>query len=131
MPTPSPPPSFLFVTRQLARILFALPFVAAGLIQLFHADKMASAVPVSGGLLWVYVTGAALVAAGIGIATRWLGMWAALGLALLLLFFIFTIHVPGLSNPNTQSMALGQLIKDTALLGGALTWAGLLASSEQ
>jgi putative oxidoreductase len=131
MPTPTPPPSFLFVTRTLARLLFALPFVASGLIHFVRADDMAGAVPVAGGIFWVYFTGAALIAAGIGIATRRLGTWAALGLALLLLFFIFTIHVPGLSSPKAQSAALGQLLKDLALLGGALTWAGLLASSEQ
>jgi uncharacterized membrane protein YphA (DoxX/SURF4 family) len=133
MPTPAPPPSFLFVTQTLARVLFALPFVASGLIHFLRAEAMAGAVPVPvpGGLFWVYFTGAALVAAGVGIATRWLGTWAALGLALLLLFFIFTVHIPGLGSSKTLSMALGHLIKDTALLGGALTWAGLLASNEQ
>jgi hypothetical protein len=33
MPTPAPPPLFLFVTQTLARVLFALPFVASGLIR--------------------------------------------------------------------------------------------------
>ncbi len=58
-------------------------------------------------------------------------MWAALGLAILLLTFIVAVHLPGLGNPAMRDMAMSGLIKDTALLGGALTWAGLLASNEQ
>ena len=37
----------------------------------------------------------------------------------------------GLAHAATRQMALGNLIKDTALLGGAPTGAGLLASNEQ
>ncbi len=131
MATPAPPPIFLFLTRTVARVLFALPFIASGIVHFVSGPKMAAAVPVPGGLFWVYFVGAALLAAGIGIMTRWLGMWAALGLAVLLVTFIVTIHLPGLSNPAMRQMALSGLIKDTALLGGALTWAGMLASNEQ
>jgi len=131
MATPAPPPSFLFLTRTVARVLFALPFIAAGLVHLARGDEMAAAVPVSGGLFWVYLTGVALVLAGLCIMTRWLGMWAALGLAVLLATFIVTIHLPGLGDPAMRAMAMSGLIKDTALMGGALTWAGLLASNEQ
>jgi putative oxidoreductase len=131
MPTPSPPPVFLFATRTVARFLFALPFVASGIVHFALGGEMAAMVPVAGGVAWVYLTGAALIAAGIGIATRRLGMWAALGLSLLLLTFIVAVHLPGLTHAATRQMALGNLIKDTALLGGALTWAGLLASNEQ
>jgi putative oxidoreductase len=129
--TPSPPPAFLFATRAVARLLFALPFIAAGAVHFIAGREMAGAVPVPGGVVWVYLTGAAMIAAGVGIATRRLGMWAALGLSLLLVTFIVTVHLPGLAHAATRHMAMGNLIKDTALLGGALTWAGLLASNEQ
>jgi putative oxidoreductase len=129
--TPVPPPSFLFLTRSVARVLFALPFIAAGVLHLANAGAMAGAVPVAGGVFWVYLTGAALAAGGVGILTRRLGCWAALGLAVLLLLFILTIHLPALARPEMRPTALANLIKDTGLLAGALTWAGLLASNEQ
>lgn len=131
MATPSPPPSFLFLTRTVARVLFALPFIASGVLHLVNAGAMAPSVPAPGGVFWVYLTGVALLAGGVGVLTRRLGMWAALGLAVLLLLFIATIHLPALARPDARQMALVHLIKDTGLLGGALTWAGLLASNEQ
>jgi uncharacterized membrane protein len=131
MTTPSPPPLFLFVTRTVARVLFALPFLVFGLLHFVYAGQMAGAVPVPGGVVWVYLTGAGLVAGGLGVLTRWLGMWAALGLAVLLLTFIAAVHVPALRVPEMQQMATINLLKDTALLAGALTWAGRLASNEQ
>ncbi|HKE16510.1 MAG TPA: hypothetical protein VKB80_16670 [Kofleriaceae bacterium] len=131
MTTPSPPPAFLFATRTVARLLFALPFIAAGALHFACGREMAGAFPVPGGAVWVHLTGAAMIAAGVGIATRRLGMWAALGLSLLLLTFIVAVHLPGLAHAATRRVAMGNLIVDTALLGGALTWAGLLASNEQ
>ena len=65
MATPAPPPIFLFVTRTVARVLFALPFIASGLVHFARGDEMAAAVPVSGGLFWVYLTGVAMVLAGL------------------------------------------------------------------
>ncbi|MDF2693757.1 MAG: hypothetical protein K0S65_2140 [Labilithrix sp.] len=87
---------------------------------------MAGMVPVPGGVFWIYFTGAALIAGSLGIMTGILGRLAALGLAALLGIFILAIHIPGLSNPQMQQMAMMGLLKDVSLLGGALTWAGLL-----
>jgi uncharacterized membrane protein YphA (DoxX/SURF4 family) len=115
-----------FVTGKLARVAFALPFAIFGLFHFLNASAMAGMVPVPGGVFWIYFTGAALIAASIGIMTGILGRLAALGLAALLATFIVGIHVPGLSNPQMQQMAMMGLLKDISLLGGALTWAGLL-----
>jgi putative oxidoreductase len=131
VPTPMPPPAFYFVTRSVARVLFALPFVASGIIHFARAEEMAAAVPIPGGIVWVYITGAAMIAAGIGLLTRKFGTWSALVLALLLVTFIVTMHLPGLARSEMRFEALMNLIKDTGLLAGALTWAGLLASNEQ
>ena len=131
MATPTPPPAFFLVTRTVARALFAVPFVASGIFHLIKAEGMAPAVPIPGGAVWIYVTGAALLAGGIGVMTRILGLWAALGLALLLLLFILTVHVPALGDPATRQTAMVGVLKDIGLLGGALTWAGLLAGNEQ
>lgn len=112
-------------TSKVARALFALPFAIFGLFHFLNASAMAGIVPVPGGVFWVYFTGAALIAGSVGILTGVLGRLAALGLAALLLTFIFGVHVPGLSNPEMQQGAMMGLLKDVSLLGGALTWAGL------
>jgi putative oxidoreductase len=118
-----------FVDDSLARLLFAIPFAVFGILHFITGQNMAALVPVPGGVFWIYVIGALLIAGGIGVATRLLGSWAALGLALLMLLFVVAIHIPGLGDPATRQMAMGGLLKDTSLMGGALTWFGLLRSA--
>ncbi len=114
------------LTSKVARVTFALPFAVFGLFHFLNASAMAGMVPVPGGVFWIYFTGAALIAGSIGLITGILGRLAAFGLAALLLTFILGVHVPGLSNPQMQQMAMMGLLKDISLFGGALTWATLL-----
>lgn len=114
------------LTTTVARGAFALPFAVFGLFHFLNASAMAGMVPLPGGAFWVYFTGAALLAGSLGILTDKLGRYAAFGLAALLVTFIAGVHVPGLASPATQQMATMGLLKDVSLLGGALTWAGLL-----
>ena len=118
------------LTTHVARGAFALPFVIFGLLHFVGAQGMAAMVPIPGGVFWIYFTGAALVAGGLGILLNKLGQWAALGLAALLLTFVLGVHVPGLSNPAMHQIALISLLKDVALIGGALTWAGLFRARQ-
>jgi putative oxidoreductase len=118
--------AFDLLTTKVARGAFALPFAIFGLFHFVNANAMAGVVPVPGGVFWVYFTGAALVAGAAGIITGYLGKWAALGLAALMLTFVVTVHAPGLANPKMAQMATIGLLKDLALMGGALTWAGIL-----
>lgn len=114
------------VTGKAARAAFALPFAVFGLFHFLNAGAMAGMVPVPGGVFWIYFTGAALIAGSVGILTGILGRYAALGLAALLATFIVGVHVRGMSDPAMQQTAIMGLLKDVSLLGGALTWAGLL-----
>ena len=116
------------LTTTVARVLFAVPFAVSGLFHFTNARAMAGVVPVPGGVFWVYFTGLALLAGSLGLVTKRLGQWAALGLALLMLTFVATIHVPHLADPEMAQMAMSGLLKDLGLSGGALTWAGILAS---
>lgn len=110
-----------------ARLLFALPFAVFGVSHFLNASAMVAVVPLPGGLFWVYLTGAALIAGSAGIVTNIRGEWAAFGIALLMLTFVFFVHGPGLTNAQTQQMATIGMLKDLALCGGALTWAGIFA----
>ncbi|HSQ66211.1 MAG TPA: DoxX family membrane protein [Polyangiaceae bacterium] len=114
------------LTTTIARWLFALPFAILGLNHFLHPSDLVPLVPVPGGLFWVYFVGACLIAGAIGIGTKFYGRYAAFGLALLMLTFILTIHVPGLMHNETQTMSMINLFKDLGLGAGALTWAGLL-----
>lgn len=121
---------FRILGNHVARGLFALPFIVFGLFHFTGAEHMAGMVPVPGGVFWVYFTGAALIAGGLGILTNILGRWAALGLAALMATFALTVHLPGLGDPTTGQLSLMSLLKDTSLAGGALAWLGVLGRKQ-
>lgn len=117
----------------IGRILFALPFGILGLNHFFmynyYVGMVSSFIP--GGGFTVIITGLALIAACIAIISKKFIQIACLLLALLLLIFICTIHIPGLFEPATASMALIELLKDTALMGGSLLIAGIYKEEHQ
>lgn len=114
----------------IGRIIFAIPFLVFGALHFVKADMMAGMVPsmVPGGVIWVYLTGAAMIAAGIAFITKFKGKLAAQLLALLLLVFIITVHLP---NASKNPMAGAQLLKDLSLLGACLMLAGIFGRQGQ
>jgi uncharacterized membrane protein YphA (DoxX/SURF4 family) len=111
---------------MLGRVVYALPFIAFGVVHLTNARQMAPLVPIPGGIFWVYFTGAAFILASLGIITGVLGRYAALGLAAMLFTFIALVHVPGLQDPTRREMSMVQLLKDLALAGGAIALSGAI-----
>ncbi len=120
------------LTTVVARILFALPYGIFGVFHLLNGRQMAAYVPIPGGIFWVYFTGVAMLAGSIGLITKIQGYWAALGIALLLAIYIVFVHAPGMGNPDPVLKQLETInfLKDTSLLGGALTWAGIFMRHE-
>ncbi|MCG8410054.1 MAG: hypothetical protein MI739_02090 [Bacteroidales bacterium] len=115
------------------RVLFALPFGIFGLNHFFMIDfytgMLTSFVPGSG--FTILLTGIALIAASISIIIKRYIKLSCILLAVLLLIFILTIHMPKLSSEHDKMFALVALLKDTALMGGALMIAGIYQKSEQ
>ncbi len=111
----------------IGRFLFALPFGILGLNHFFmynyYVGMVSSFIP--GGGFTVIITGLALIAACTAIILKRFISLACLLLALLLLIFICTIHIPGLFEPVKANTALIELLKDTALMGGALMIAAM------
>jgi len=110
----------------LGRILFALPFGIFGLNHFLMVDfftgMLTSFIPGTG--FTVLLTGLLLIAASLSIIFKKFVRLSTLLLAALLLIFILTIHVPGLFDQGEGAkMAMMQLLKDTALMGGALVMA--------
>ena len=84
------------------------------------AEMVPAAIPV--GVLWVYLTGIALIAAAVAILTDKMAKLASVLLAALLLVFVLVIHLKG-AMAGDQS-ATASLLKDIAIAGGALVFAG-------
>jgi uncharacterized membrane protein YphA (DoxX/SURF4 family) len=105
----------------IGRILFALPFGVMGLnhflMQDYFLGMMTSFIP--GGAYTILLTGALLILACILIIMNKFLKTVCYSLAGIMLIFILTIHIPGLSTSNWQ-IALIELLKDTALMGGAI-----------
>ncbi len=117
------------LTTTIARILFGIPFLVLGLMHFPFADKMAGAIPsfLPGGVLWIYFTGLGLVLAAISLFTQKFTKEAMIGISIFLIAAIAFVHTPGMttSEPMMQQMAMSGLLKDTGLLGGALTYLGM------
>jgi putative oxidoreductase len=103
------------------RILYGAPFAVFGAMHLAMGSAMAGAVPAfapGGGLLWVYVTGIAMIAAAVSIVTNLLTRLSGILLAILLGAYVFALHLPPFL--AGESMELQSILKNTALAGGAL-----------
>lgn len=113
------------------RILYCIPFFIFGAMHLMKAGDMAGMIPswLPGGVLWVYLTGAAMIAAVLAILTGRQAFLASVMLALMLLGFILTLHVPGLAQKETMQMSMTNLLKDMGLMGGALVLASTFRNS--
>lgn len=114
------------LTSKISRYLFAVPFVVFGLFHLMGADNMAGMVPIPGGAFWVYLTGLAMIAAGVSFIIKKMDYWAGIGLGALLLIYVLSIHVPAMMNAADEmagQMAMGSILKDLALAGAAFMMA--------
>ena len=106
----------------IGRILFAIPMLLFGVFHFGNADGMAGMVPIPGGVIWVYLTGLALIAAAVAIVINKKMKLATMLLGIMLLLFALTIHLPGVIGGSESSMPM--LLKDLGLAGGALFMSG-------
>ncbi len=123
-------PGLSALTGPVARGLLSLPFVLFGAMHFAAGAAMAGLVPSwvpGGGVLWVYLTGVALVAGGIGLWTRRFAVSAAVALAALMAVFALTVHLPNVGDAQLGQLSTISLLKDLALAGGLLAFAGLRA----
>ena len=110
-------------------VLYALVIGFFGVNHFLNGTGFQNTVPsfIPGGIFWVYLTGAALIAAAISFLTGKQTKAAGLFLAVFLIIIVLTVHIPAMmratGNPIV-SIALTNLIKDTGLAGAALMIAG-------
>lgn len=111
---------------NVGRFLFAIPFAVFGVMHFMNAGMMAGMVPIPGGVAWVYITGAALIAASVSMMIGKQAVLATRLLALFLLLTATTVHLRALMGGDQAAMS--QVLKDVALAGGALILSGVFAS---
>jgi uncharacterized membrane protein len=111
----------------IGRILFALPFGLLGInhfiMKNFYLMMVTSVIPFMG--FSVLLVGLLLIVASVSIMLNKMVQLSCWTLASLLLMFIVFIHIPNLFNEANHTIALIELMKDTALLGGSLMIAGM------
>lgn len=111
---------------KVGRFLFAIPFAVFGVVHFMNAEMMAGIVPIPGGVAWVYITGAALIAASVSMMIGQQAVLATRLLALFLLLTATTVHLPAFMGGDQAAMS--PMLKDLALAGGALVLSGVFAS---
>jgi putative oxidoreductase len=123
------------------RVIFALIFLAFGVFHFMKADalvqNMLKGWPLAEGM--VYVSGMALILAGISIMISVKARLACFLLALFLLICILGVHlplivadkhstIPLIFSESKAGMAFTYLLKDVALLGASLSYGATLKS---
>ena len=106
-----------FPTR-LAEILYGLIMGYFGVLHFMNADIMSGLIPdymPGDGKIWIYITGASLLAAALAILINKFKTVACYLMAIMLLIFVFTLHLKPAMDGNP-----GQLLKDAALAMAAI-----------
>lgn len=117
----------------IGRVLFAIPFALFGINHFLMLDyylgMLTSFVPL--GAYTIILTGIMLIAVSISIITKILVKFSTLMLAILLLIFIITIHIPHLITDADKTITIIALLKDISLMGGSLMISGIYSEEEK
>ncbi len=113
------------IVSRIAIYLLAVVMIIFGIYHFLNAHDLVGFVPdyIPGGIIWAYFVGGAFILVGLAFITNKMVKLAGYVLALMLVIFILVIHLPNYldaGNKEMQSMALVNLLKDTAIAGFAL-----------
>jgi len=113
------------LVSRIAIYLLSVVLIIFGIYHLKNPYDLVVYVPefLPGGILWVYMTGVAFILVGVSFITNKYVKIASYLLAVLLLVFILTIHIPNAINAGDatfRQIAMINVLKDTALMGFAL-----------
>lgn len=110
---------------RISIVLLAIVLLVFGAYHFMKPQNLVGYIPsfLPGGIIWIYLTGAAFILAAIAFITNKMVRIAGYMLALLLFIFVLTMHLPNFMNSGSndlKQMALVNLLKDTALAAFAL-----------
>ena len=103
---------------SLNKYIYSVPLCLIGIIHFLKADQMSAITP--GGQTIVFLTGTCLILSSISVFLKKYDKLASVLLALMLLLFM----IPHLQNMNNNEAELFNILKNIALAGGALLYAG-------
>jgi uncharacterized membrane protein len=120
----------------LGRRMFAVAFIAFGLLQFLYADFVPGRPPawpaqLDGGWIWAYATGAIFVVAGAAILVDRFQLHAAFTIALLVFAWALTRNLPIALADGSFGGAWTRLGKAVALTGGALAVAASVRQADR
>ena len=112
---------------SLGRWLYAIPFAIFGIFHFINGDQMTGMVPsyLPASIVWIYISGIGLLGASAAMLLGKYDKLAATLLAVELILFVLLIHLPMVMGGD--QMAVGSLLKDIGLSGGALLYANYIA----
>jgi len=116
------------ITFKVGLTIYSLVIAFFG-INHFVGTGMQHMVPsfIPGGAAWLYITGAALIAAAIAFLTGKYRSLAGYLLAIFLIVIVLTIHVPAIMHAPDDAarrFPLSNLVKDVGIAAAALMIAG-------
>lgn len=106
------------LATRLAEIIFASAMGFFGVLHFRNVDLMSGLIPdymPGDGKVWIYLTGCGLIGAALAIIINKFKTPACYLLAVMLLVFVFTLHLQSALDGNP-----GSLLKDTALAMAAI-----------
>lgn len=113
------------IISRVAIYLLSVVLIIFGIFHFLYPRDLLVYVPqfLVGGITWAYIVGGAFMLVGLSFMTNQFVKFTSYLLAVLLIIFILTIHLPNLMNAGDKDMrrfALINLLKDTAIVGFAL-----------
>lgn len=118
--------------NRVLQIVFAIPWIAFGILHFLYAGFVATLVPsfMPFKLFWTYFTGAAMIAAGISFLAGRFSSLAAKLLGVMLTEFILLIHVPKLAVSFSDITAWTRPLQDISLACACFILANSLSSNK-
>ncbi|RAJ10402.1 hypothetical protein LX64_00004 [Chitinophaga skermanii] len=106
------------IPTRVAVVIFGIILAIFGITHFKMGSTMSALVPLPGGVIWVYVTGVALILAAVSFIFDRKVRLSGYLFALFLLIVIFVVHVPLATTGDP--MAITNILKDTGLMMGAI-----------
>lgn len=115
------------ILSKAGRIAFGIFFIVFGVNHFLYGGKMVGMLegwPAP--MVFVYISGAALLLAGVSFLIKVQAKWAGVFLAILLVIMVATIHLPALVKAGESGMMkhMPTILKDLSLAAASLYIAG-------
>ena len=126
-----------WLTKTIGKFLFAIPFAIFGIMHFTSGSDMSPMVPLPGGIIWVWVTGVALIAAAISIIIGVKDKLAAFLLGVVMILTALTVHMPMVASASAagdataMAASMPHVLKDLMLAGAAWMYAGSIGAKDK